>query len=223
MRADDGGGDDERDEEVEAGAGEGDGEHGGGREHGQHDAVVDLAAEADERLPLAAAEVEAQPGDEEREEHEHGHRAVDEAEEDEHERRQRVVGAEVGEVPARPRPGLPAAVGARERRRVQHLPPRARPPRRGARVRPRAGEEGDPGLRRSRRRRRRRGRRRGRDDVLRRKRGRGGYGAVARPRRGGGGHGGARGSPGRRWWRWIGPRAVGIGAVARVASLYGAG
>ncbi|KAJ1293195.1 hypothetical protein BS78_01G049500 [Paspalum vaginatum] len=186
VHADDGRGDEEGDEEVEPGV--------------------------DERLPLAAAEVEAQPGDEERQEDEHGHGAVDEAEEDEHERGQRVVGAEVGEVPARPRAGLPAAVRARERRRVQHLPPRARPPRRRPRERPSAGEEGNPGLRRRRRSRsprRRRGRRLAARPVhlpdvprleRRRRRGRGGDGSVARPRRGGGGHGG----------RWIGPRAAGL-------------
>ena len=63
VQADDGCRDDEGDEEVEPRAGERDGEHGGRREHGQHDAVVDVAAEAHERLPVAAAEVETQPGD----------------------------------------------------------------------------------------------------------------------------------------------------------------
>jgi hypothetical protein len=220
VRADDGRGDDEGDEEVEPRAGERDGEHGGGRERGQHDAVVHLAAEAHERLPAAAAEVEAEPGDEERQEREHGRGAVDEAEEDERERGQRVVGAEVGEVAARPRAGLPAAVRARERRRVQHLTPRARPARRGPGERSRAGEEGDPGLRRRCRRRGGGGRRiaaRGRD-VLRlelRRRGGGGEGAVARPRRGGGGHGGPLANPSRRALDRA--SGCGIGAVACAA------
>jgi hypothetical protein len=205
VQADGGRGDGEGDEEVDSRAGERDGERGGRRERGQHGAVVDLAAEADERAPVAAAEVEPEPGDEERQEHEHGDGAVDEAQEDERERGQRVVGAEVGEVAARPRAGLPAALGPRERRRVQHLPPRARPPR--PRERPRAGEEGDPGLRRRSRDRGRRGRGRGRrlaargvvlrPELRRRRRRRGGGrdGAVARPRRGGGWHGEALADP----------------------------
>jgi hypothetical protein len=196
VQTDEGGCDDERDEEVEPRAREREDEHRGGREHGQHDAVVDLAAEAQERLPVRAAEVEAQPRDEEREEGEHGDRAVDEADEDEDQRDERVVGAEVGDVPPRPRPGLPAAVRAREGGGVQHLPPRARPPRRGPRDRPRAGEEGDSGLRRRRRRRRRCRPVRHRHNLplrLQRRR-RGGDGAVARPGGGGGGHGG-RGNP----------------------------
>ena len=44
VHADDGGGDDEGDEEVEPRAGERDGEDRCRREHGQHDAVVDLAS-----------------------------------------------------------------------------------------------------------------------------------------------------------------------------------
>jgi hypothetical protein len=201
VQADGGRGDGEGDEEVDSRAGERDGERGGRRERGQHGAVVDLAAEADERAPVAAAEVEPEPGDEERQEHEHGDGAVDEAQEDERERGQRVVGAEVGEVAARPRAGLPAALGPRERRRVQHLPPRARPPR--PRERPRAGEEGDPGLRR-RSRDRGRGRRLAARGVVlrpelrrrrRRRRGGGRDGAVARPRRGGGWHGEALADP----------------------------
>uniref|UniRef100_A0A804M5N0 Uncharacterized protein n=1 Tax=Zea mays TaxID=4577 RepID=A0A804M5N0_MAIZE len=201
VQADGDGGDGEGDEEVDSRAGERDGERGGRRERGQHGAVVDLAAEADERAPVAAAEVEPEPGDEERQEHEHGDGAVDEAQEDERERGQRVVGAEVGEVAARPRAGLPAALGPRERRRVQHLPPRARPPR--PRERPRAGEEGDPGLRR-RSRDRGRGRRLAARGVVlrpelrrrrRRRRGGGRDGTVARPRRGGGWHGGALADP----------------------------
>ncbi|WVZ60876.1 LOW QUALITY PROTEIN: hypothetical protein U9M48_010837 [Paspalum notatum var. saurae] len=143
VHADDGRGDDEGDEEVEPRVGERDGEHGGGREHCQHDAVVDLAAEADERLPLAAAEVEAEPGDEECQEDEHGHGAVDEAEEDEHQRGQRVVGAEarfrrararaspqlsgrenaVGSSTSRHARGRPAAVPANARAREKKATP----------------------------------------------------------------------------------------------------